>query len=126
MDTNPIQAELEEIVQEATAKTAALIRQQDDYIRAIVLVEQLKAIGGPALASLRVSLCFYSATNTYGLNIYAEHTDPSALHFALSNFGATLTKRDYGIDTELWLLNDYTGLQIFMPKSALADVAEAA
>lgn len=126
MENNPIQAALEEIAQEAAAKTAAINLQRDDYLKALELVKQLKAVGGPALDSLTVSLCFYSTKQVYGLNIYANNSNPAALHYALLGLGATITKRDYDDVEELWTLHDYPGLQIFMPKSALPAVAEAA
>lgn len=128
MDHNPIQAALEEIAQEAAAKTAAINRQKDDYLKALELVKQLKALGGPDLDYLNIALCFHSTTNTYGLNIYAKNYAPWALHDALFKHGVAIPKRDRKKDfddQEAWTLDDYPGLHIFMQSSAPA-VAEAA
>lgn len=116
MERNPIQVALEEIEQEAAAQTAALLLQQDDYLRAIELVESLKKQSPEALADLNISLCFYSGKEGYGFNVYADRLDPIPLCEALSDHVAQLSIRPHGETWDSWKLADYPGLQFLMPR----------
>lgn len=115
MEHNPIQAILEDIEQEAAARTAALLAQQDDYLRAIALVEEFKKQYPETLNVLQVLPCFYSVSQRYGFNVYADQIDPITLCEALSNHVAQLSIRPHSDQWECWTLADYPGLQVWMP-----------
>lgn len=125
MELNPIQAVLDKIEAEASAKSKAIIAQQEDYLLALQLVDKLKHLGGFALTGLRSVLCFYSGKAGYCWNIYAEHSDPAALQLCLIQLGAEIKKTAYSAEDQLWTLAGFPGLQIFMPIDTIPALAEA-
>lgn len=116
MERNPIQVALEEIEQEAAAQTAALLLQQDDYLRAIELVESLKKQSPEALAYMNIILCFDNSEEDFEFNVYADGEELIPLCEALSDHVAQLSIRPHDEQLDSWKLADYPGLQFLMPR----------
>jgi len=116
VELNPIQKALDDIEADAAMKSAALLRQQDDYLRAIALVESLKKHAPEALADMNIILCFYSVSEGCGFNVYADRLDPTPLCEAMSDHVAQLSIRPHGEKWDSWTLADYPGLQFLMPR----------